>query len=191
MLNRDDYWQCAFLIAKGAFEAIQARGLPAFRDELRALVPALGDRVDELASWDQIKLLTVVVDRLTRWSAPGVLCIGDAAHAMSPVGGVGINLAIQDAVATANLLWRPLLERSLTPAHVAAVQARREPPTKKTQALQLRIHDHILAQVLAGHAAPRLRVLRWALRHAPQLGRYMARAVGNGYLPEHVESPVA
>jgi 2-polyprenyl-6-methoxyphenol hydroxylase-like FAD-dependent oxidoreductase len=189
MLNRGHYWQCAYLIAKGGFDAIRARGLSAFRDGLHELAPFLGDRVDEITDWDDIKLLTVTVDRLTRWSAPGVLCIGDAAHAMSPIAGVGINLAIQDAVATANQLWRPLRDRMHTRADLDAIQHRREPPTKRMQALQLSIQDHMLAQVIGGDGARRLRALRFVLRHSDGLRRYMARAVGLGFLPEHVLSP--
>jgi 2-polyprenyl-6-methoxyphenol hydroxylase-like FAD-dependent oxidoreductase len=190
MLDRGDYWQCAFLIEKDGLPALKQRGLPAFQSELRALVPKLGDRVTELASWDDLKLLTVTVDRLTRWFAPGVLCIGDAAHAMSPVGGVGINLAIQDAVATANLLWQPLRDRVVTEADLAAIQARREPPTNRTQALQMRIHKFLLMPVLEGHAEMRLRLARWTLRHFHGPRRFMAEAIGNGYLPEHIGSPI-
>jgi 2-polyprenyl-6-methoxyphenol hydroxylase-like FAD-dependent oxidoreductase len=189
MLDRGSYWQCAYLIGKGQLDAIQQRGLPAFRAGLRQVVPALGDRADELRSWDDIALLTVTVDRLERWAAPGVLCIGDAAHAMSPVGGVGINLAIQDAVATANLLWRPLARGDAGLDDLLAVQGRRERPTRETQALQLAIHDHVLAQILAGHAVLRLRIVRFVLRHFAFLRTRMASALGVGFGPEHIESP--
>ncbi|HET9627613.1 MAG TPA: FAD-dependent oxidoreductase [Kofleriaceae bacterium] len=186
MLDRGDYWQCAYLIEKGALDRLRARGLPALRDELAAIVPFLADRVAELTSWDDLKLLTVVVDRLDRWWAPGVLCIGDAAHAMSPIGGVGINLAVQDAIATANRLAGPLRDRALTSDDLAAVQAHREPPAKKIQALQIAIHDHVLAKVLAGRGGPTLRLLRFALRHAPRaMRRKFAEVLAVGQL-EHV-----
>ena len=107
MIERNEYWQCAFVIPKGGFDDIRERGLPAFREEIAGIAPFLRDRVEELKTWDDIKLLTVVVDRLQQWHRPGLLCIGDAAHAMSPIGGVGINLAIQDAVAAANILANP------------------------------------------------------------------------------------
>jgi 2-polyprenyl-6-methoxyphenol hydroxylase-like FAD-dependent oxidoreductase len=184
MFDRGDYWQCAFLIAKGGLDELKARGLPMFRDGLRELAPFLGDRVDTIRTWDDVKLLTVMVDRLVEWARPGVLCIGDAAHAMSPVGGVGINLAIQDAVATANLLWRPLRDRA--PYDLDLVQLRREHATIKTQALQLRIHDAILAKVMQGRATRTLRFARWMLRRMPLLRRYIARAIGVGFQPEHV-----
>ena len=133
MIDRGEYWQCAFVIAKGGFEEVQRRGLEAFRKELIEIVPFLRDRVDELRDWDDIKLLTVAVDRLERWHRPGLLCIGDAAHAMSPIGGVGINLAIQDAVATANLLASPLGRGEVSSADLQKVQRRREFPTRLTQ----------------------------------------------------------
>ncbi len=116
MLDRGDYWQCAFVIPKGGFDALRAKGIEAFRKEIVALNPALADRVDEIASWDDVKLLTVRVDRLKRWYRPGLLCIGDAAHAMSPVGGVGINLAVQDAVAAANILSHRRCAKALSPS---------------------------------------------------------------------------
>ncbi len=185
LLDRGSYWQCAYLIEKGSLATLKQRGLPAFRDDLCAVAPFLADRVDELRSWDDIKLLSVVVDRLDRWWAPGLLCIGDAAHAMSPVGGVGINLAIQDAVAAANVLAEPLRERAVTVEHLAAVQARRESFTKRTQALQVAFHDHVLAKVLAGGGQNTLRAMRFLLRHIGALRRAVARRVGVGKL-EHV-----
>ncbi len=129
MLNRSEYWQCAYLIPKGGFDEIQRRGLEAFRAELVKVAPFLADRVEELKSWDDIKLLSVAVDHLRTWSRPGLLCIGDSAHAMSPVGGVGINLAIQDAVAAANRLWQPLLHRQSTDFWLRRVQERRTFPS--------------------------------------------------------------
>ena len=133
LINRGEYWQAAFVIAKGEAGRIREKGLPAFREELRRLAPFLHDRVDELQNWDDVKPLTVKVDRLERWSRAGLLCIGDAAHAMSPVGGVGINLAIQDAVTTANRLGPVLSERVPTEQDLRAVQKRRELPTRLTQ----------------------------------------------------------
>src|SRR6185436_9980052 len=130
MLNRGDYWQCAFVIPKDGYVALREQGLDEFRRDIAAIVPFLGDRVAELRSWDDIKLLTVLVDRLRQWYAPGLLCIGDAAHAMSPIGGVGINLAVQDAVAAANLLYRPLRDGSVRMDDLAAVQRRRLFPTR-------------------------------------------------------------
>src|SRR5262249_28225841 len=135
MLDRRDYWQCGFVIRKGGIEEVRRAGLNAFREEIRGMAPFLGGRVEELANWDEVKLLTVAVARLRTWHRPGLLCIGDAAHAMSPVGGVGINLAIQDAVASANLLTEPLRRNSVTDADLEAVQRRRLFPTRATQAL--------------------------------------------------------
>src|ERR1700739_968935 len=135
MLNRGDYWQCAFVIPKGGFDEIRARGLPALRQEIAGLAPYLRDRVDELRDWSDVKLLSVSVDRLRAWHRPGLLCIGDAAHAMSPIGGVGITLAIQDAVAAANILTPRLLQGSVSQRDLEAVQRRREFPTRATQRL--------------------------------------------------------
>ena len=137
MLNRTSYWQCAYVIPKGGYDLVVQRGLPAFREVIASLAPFVRDRIDELNNWDDIKLLTVAVDRLRQWHRPGLLCIGDAAHAMSPVGGVGINLAIQDAVATANIL-APVLQRGVPDVHdLAAVQHRRMYPTRMMQGLQV------------------------------------------------------
>ena len=155
MLDRGDYWQCAFVIPKGGFEALRAKGVENFRAEIVALNPALADRVNEIASWDDVKLLTVRVDRLKRWYRPGLLCIGDAAHAMSPVGGVGINLAVQDAVAAANILWEPLRKGRVAEDVLAKVQARRQWPTEMTQAVQLLVQKRIISNVLTMTEAPR------------------------------------
>ena len=185
-LNRGDYWQCAFIIPKGSLERLQAAGLDAFKAGLLALAPELADRTGELASWDDIKLLSVAVDRLERWWRPGLICIGDAAHAMSPIGGVGINLAIQDAVATANLLARPLRDRQLTDSDLAAVQKRREWPAKVTQTVQIAIQNRVITPLLAADkpiAPP------WPLRllqRFPLLRRLPARMVGMGVRPEHL-----
>ncbi len=188
-LDRGDYYQCAFVIRKGAFDAVRARGIAAFRTDVAAIAPFLSDRVQEIVDWDQVKLLTVRVDRLRRWYVPGLLCIGDAAHAMSPIGGVGINLAIQDAVASANILARPLLQGSATTGHLRAVQHRRQLPTRLTQALQVQIQNRILNPVFSASNAVRVpAVLRFVDRLKP-LQRIPAFVVGVGFRPEHVRSP--
>jgi 2-polyprenyl-6-methoxyphenol hydroxylase-like FAD-dependent oxidoreductase len=190
LIDRRDYWQCAFVIPKGTFEEIRRRGLPAFRDELARLVPFLADRVGELADWNDIKLLTVAVDRLRQWSRPGLLCIGDAAHAMSPIGGVGINLAIQDAVAAANILAAPLRHGSLALEHLRAVQRRREWPTRLTQGMQVLIQNRVIRRVLGRTGAVRLPLPLRLLRDCPVLRRIPARLIGIGFRPEHVRMPV-
>ena len=190
LIDRGGYWQCGYVIAKGRFEAIRAAGLPAFRERLAGLVPALAPVVDELRTWDDVKLLTVRVDRLTRWYRDGLLCIGDAAHAMSPVGGVGINLAVQDAVAAANILAGPLRAGTVTTERLAAVQRRREWPTRVTQRVQVAIQDNVLAGVLGstGPVSPPLPVK--LLDRVPLLRRLPARLVGMGIRPEHVTAPL-
>jgi 2-polyprenyl-6-methoxyphenol hydroxylase-like FAD-dependent oxidoreductase len=188
MLNRTSYWQCAFVIRKGGFDEVRAAGLDAFRATLAGLSPYLRDRLGEIATWDDVKLLTVTVDRLRQWYKPGLLCIGDAAHAMSPVGGVGINLAIQDAVATANLLADALLRGAPDAAMLARVQARRNFPAAVTQRVQVLIQDRVIRRVLGGAST---RVLPWplrVLRRFPYLTRFPARAVGLGVRPEHVRT---
>jgi 2-polyprenyl-6-methoxyphenol hydroxylase-like FAD-dependent oxidoreductase len=189
-INRGDYWQCAQVIAKGAFEQIRQQGLPAFRAGIVQIAPFFENRVAELKDWDDIKLLSVAVDRLRQWSRPGLLCIGDAAHAMSPVGGVGINLAIQDAVAAANILAAPLLKVAVTPRHLQAVQRRRLLPTRITQALQVKAHNRVLYPLLNGQVnteklPPPLRLFR----DYPWLRRIPARVLGIGFRPEHVKTP--
>jgi len=191
MIDRGQYWQCAFVIDKGGYHAVRAKGLPAFRQELIGLTPHLADRVGELASWDDIKLLTVAVNRLRRWHLPGLLCIGDAAHAMSPIGGIGINLAIQDAVAAANIL-APGLQRggAIPEAMLTRVQQRRERPTRLTQALQVVIQNRVLSRVLARRG--RTLAPPWPvrlLRRFPVLRRIPARVIGMGFRPEHVHLP--
>jgi 2-polyprenyl-6-methoxyphenol hydroxylase-like FAD-dependent oxidoreductase len=187
MLNRGEHWQCGYVIAKGTLEAIRQRGLEAFRRVVAALAPFVADRVGEIRFWDDVKLLTVRVDRLLRWHRPGLLCIGDAAHAMSPVGGVGINLAIQDAVAAHNLLAAPLREGRVDEALLARVQRRRELPTRVIQALQLLVQARVIRSVLGAEARMLrppllLRLMaRWRI-----LGRIPARLVGLGVRPEHI-----
>src|SRR5258708_28754387 len=156
MLNREDYWQCAYVIPKGAAGEIRQRGLAPFREDIVKLSPFLRDRVEELRDWNQVSLLTVAVDRLSRWSLPGLLCIGDAAHAMSPIGGVGINLAIQDAVAAANILGASLLNGIRPEAELHGVQQRREFPTRATQRLQLAVQNNIIVRVLGSGGTPPL-----------------------------------
>ena len=193
MLNRGDYWQCAFVIPKGGYAALRERGLDQFRDDISAIVPFLGDRVAELRTWDDIKLLTVMVDRLKQWYAPGLLCIGDAAHAMSPIGGVGINLAVQDAVAAANLLYEPLLNGAVSLDHLGAVQKRRLFPTRMTQNAQVAIQKNVMAPVLGldRSASISLPFPVRLLQRYPVLRRIPARLVGIGVRPEHVRTPNA
>ncbi|MBC5815942.1 MAG: FAD-dependent oxidoreductase [Candidatus Eremiobacteraeota bacterium] len=189
MLNRFDYYQCAFAIRKGGIDDIKARGLDFLRQEIVRLVPFLKDRVGEITSWDDVKLLTVAVDHLKTWYRPGLLCIGDAAHAMSPIGGIGINLAIQDAVAAANILWKPLREKSLTTNDLKTLQTRREPPTRWMQSMQVFLQNRVIDRVLASTAPIRppallkfLTKFRW-FRYIP------AYVVGVGFRPERVRSP--
>jgi len=187
MIDRGDYWQCGLVVRKGALAEIQRRGLDALRADIRRLAPFLGERVGDLRDWNDIKLLTVQVDRLRRWYRDGVLCLGDAAHAMSPVAGVGINLAIQDAVAAANILVPALRDSgTVSNAALAAVQERRELPTKVTQRAQLLIQNGIIRRVLGkeGRMAPPL-VIR-ILGGVPLFRRIPARLVGLGFRREHV-----
>jgi 2-polyprenyl-6-methoxyphenol hydroxylase-like FAD-dependent oxidoreductase len=186
-INRNEYFQAGLIVRKGSFDAIQARGLDAFRRGIVELAPYLADRMDDLRDWDQIKLLTVQINRLRRWYREGLLCIGDAAHAMSPAGGVGINLAIQDAVAAANLLTRPLLERRVAPADLARVQCRREFPTRVTQAVQVFLHQGFERAFQNPGPLRAPLALRVAVR-LPGVHRALGRAVGLGVLPEHVRS---
>jgi 2-polyprenyl-6-methoxyphenol hydroxylase-like FAD-dependent oxidoreductase len=186
MLHRGDYWQCAYVIPKGANDAVRAAGLEQFRSDLGIIVPFEAARADAITSWDDVKLLTVIVDRLARWARPGFLCIGDAAHAMSPLGGVGINLAIQDAVAAANALAGPLRENRLTFADVEKVQARRDWPTRMTQRLQLAMQNAIIAPALASKGPLKLPLAVRLLTGVPGLNRIPARILGLGFRPEHV-----
>jgi 2-polyprenyl-6-methoxyphenol hydroxylase-like FAD-dependent oxidoreductase len=190
MLDRGDYWQCALVIPKGAFDRVTAKGIDAFRAEIAGLAPQLRDRVQELKSWDDVRLLTVKVDRLRQWHRAGLLCIGDAAHAMSPIGGVGINLAIQDAVAAANELAAPLRTGTLGRDNLAAVQRRRMFPTRATQSLQIFMQNNIIGRVLASHEVPRPPWPVRLLSHCPLLQRIPARLIGLGFRPEHVRTPL-
>jgi 2-polyprenyl-6-methoxyphenol hydroxylase-like FAD-dependent oxidoreductase len=189
MLDRGDYWQVGYTIGKGQADRIRDQGLDAFRRSLASLVPALAGRVHELEDWDQIKLLTVRADRLTRWYAPGFLAIGDAAHAMSPVAGVGINVAIQDAVAAANVLWKPLRAGAVPARDLAAVQRRRELAVRVTQAMQEFVQRQLLARALASSARPAIPpLLRLAMR-TPGLRTLLPRLVAFGVNRQHVETP--
>ena len=188
MLDRGDYWQCAYVIAKGEAQKLRGEGIAAFRDRVAEIAPLLGDRLAELKDWHEVKLLSVAVNRLTTWARPGLLCIGDAAHAMSPVGGVGINLAIQDAVAASNLMAEPLRRGRLTLRNLEAVQERRLFPTRVTQWLQVQIQNNFLSRVLASRSAPAPPLpVRW-LDGCPYLRRLPARLIGVGIRPEHVHT---
>ena len=193
-IDRGDYWQCAYVIAKGQLDTVKALGLPAFQSALVSMVPALRDHVDDVASWDDVKLLTVTIDRLTQWSRPGLLCIGDAAHAMSPVGGVGINLAVQDAVATANILAAKLQRGVVTLDDLDKVQARRLFPAKMVQAVQVQVQKRVIGPALHDDAAGAALSAPWPIRvidAIPWLQGVAARSIGLGVRPEHVRSPRA
>jgi len=190
-LNREDFWQVAYVIPKGKADEMRQQGLPAFRQELVRLAPFLESRVEELRDWDDIKLLTVAVDRLRRWFRPGLLCIGDAAHAMSPIGGVGINLAIQDAVATANILGERLRLGTVNEGDLEVVQQRRSFPTRATQRLQLIVQNNVIRRVLD---TTRPLTPPWPIKLLGRwrfLQRIPARVVGLGFRPEHVKTPDA
>lgn len=182
LINRREYWQCGYVIAKGAADTLRAAGLAAFHGTLARLLPWAVDRVGEIADWEQVKLLTVQIDRLRRWWRSGLLCIGDAAHAMSPVGGVGINIAIQDAVAAANVLHTG----EFSDGQLAAIQRRREWPMKVTQRVQILAQDRLITRVLESRqplAPPSF--FQWATRY-PWLARLPGRLIGMGVRPEHV-----
>ncbi|MGD1089535.1 MAG: FAD-dependent oxidoreductase [Verrucomicrobiota bacterium] len=188
MLDRGDYWQCGFVIRKGAFDEIKQNGLRAFQERLAIFAPVFRDRVVELDDWNKIRLLTVKVDRLRRWHNPGLLCIGDAAHAMSPIGGIGINLAIQDAVAAANILAGPLRAGTANEKHSGKIQKRREWPTRLTQRLQLFLQNRVIRRVLKSDqpiSAPKVFKL---FQHWPFLRRIPARIMGIGFRPEHIKT---
>lgn len=190
-IPREGYYQCGYVATKGGFEAIRAAGIEAFRREVALAGPALADRVDELASFDDVHLLTVTVDRLKRWARPGLLCVGDAAHAMSPIGGVGINLAIQDAIAAANLLYDAFGEDDAgLDRRLGAVQTRREPAVKAMQAIQLFVQNRLISRVLRAEALKppaAFKLFDWF----PVLRRLPARVIGLGFRMERVRSPEA
>jgi 2-polyprenyl-6-methoxyphenol hydroxylase-like FAD-dependent oxidoreductase len=191
MIYRGDYWQCGFLIPKGGYDEVKQRGIEAFREEVATIAPFVRDRVAELKDWDDIKLLTVTVNRLRKWALPGLLCIGDAAHAMSPVGGVGINLAIQDAVAASNILAGPLREKRVTIDDLRKVQLRRELPTRLIQGLQVLIQNRVIRRVLASRQKARPPWILRLVRRFPYLRRIPARIIGIGFRPEHVRTSEA
>jgi 2-polyprenyl-6-methoxyphenol hydroxylase-like FAD-dependent oxidoreductase len=191
LLNRGDYWQCACVIPKGAYAAIQQAGIENLRARIRAMTPWLADRVEEIRHWDDVRLLSVTIDRLQRWYRSGLLCIGDAAHAMSPVGGVGINLAIQDAVAAANILAPALLKGAPSLGLLAQVEARRMWPTRATQWLQLAVQERVIGRTLSNRTCPSPPLPVRLLAQFPWLRRIPAHLVGVGIQPEHVRSPAA
>ena len=185
-INRGEYWQCGYVIPKDSIEAVRARGLPAFRASIAEAAPFAQDRTGEIADWNDVKLLTVRVDRLRKWWRDGLLCIGDAAHAMSPIGGVGINLAIQDAVAAANLLTEPLRAGRVEARDLRRVQRRREFPTRLTQALQLFLQKRLVRRALEESAAFEAPLALRLAAGTPGLSRLPARLIGLGVRPEHV-----
>lgn len=187
-LDRGDYWQCAYVIPKGGYETLRREGLDSFRQGILAVAPFVGDRVAELRGWDDVKVLNVQVNRLRRWHRPGFLCIGDAAHAMSPIGGVGINLAIQDAVAAANILAPRFAAGAVTEEHLAAVQARRDWPTRMTQRMQLFLQKRVISRVLGMARSPGIAWPIRLLQTFPVLRRIPARLIGMGFRPEHLET---
>jgi 2-polyprenyl-6-methoxyphenol hydroxylase-like FAD-dependent oxidoreductase len=191
MIDRDTYWQCAFIIPKGSFEQLKAAGIETLQRDMVGAVPSLRDRVTQIDDWSKVSLLEVRVDRLNRWHGPGVLCIGDAAHAMSPIGGVGINLAIQDAVAAANVLAAPLLAGSVTDEQLARVQARRTFPTRVTQGVQVFIAEHAIDPILQGAKIERPPLPMRLFNEFPYLRRLPALALGVGVRPERVRTPDA
>jgi 2-polyprenyl-6-methoxyphenol hydroxylase-like FAD-dependent oxidoreductase len=191
LIDRREYWQVAWVIPKGGIDEVHARGLEAFRQGVVDMLPTLADRVAELRDWDQIKLLTVRADRLRRWYRPGYLAIGDAAHAMSPVAGVGINLAIQDAVEAANLLWRPLRAGNVSPRVLARIQFRRELPVRVTQAMQGLVQERLLRPTLGGESGVRIpAMVRWLLQ-STSIAQLPAQFVAYGIMRPHVRSPLA
>ncbi len=189
LLDRGDYWQCAYVIAKGGIERMQAEGIEAFRRRVVAMSPFLADRIGELRSFDDVKLLSVAVDRLRQWWRPGLICIGDAAHAMSPIGGVGVNLAIQDAVAAANRLAAPLLAGTASDNDLRAIQERRTFPVRFTQALQLTVQNRVISRVLLSTQRPKMPLMFKLFDVFPILRRIPARLLAVGVRPEHVHTP--
>ncbi|HEV7252078.1 MAG TPA: FAD-dependent oxidoreductase [Mesorhizobium sp.] len=190
-LDRGDYWQCAFVFAKGTADRLRGEGLDAFRARIARIAPELADAVDVLTDWDHVKLLSVSLDRLKRWHRPGLLCIGDAAHAISPIGGVGINLAVQDAVAAANILAGPMAAGRAPDTLLAAVQARRELPVRVIQRIQKGVQDNIVAAVLAGTPVERPPLAVRLLDRVALLRRIPAWLIGMGIRRERIRSPAA
>jgi 2-polyprenyl-6-methoxyphenol hydroxylase-like FAD-dependent oxidoreductase len=189
LIDRGDYWQCAYVIPKGTMDDVRRAGLETFRAGLAQSVPMFADRVGTLQDWDQIKLLTVAVDRLATWHRSGLLCIGDAAHAMSPIGGVGINLAVQDAVAAANILYAPLRSGRVSDDDLARVQKRREFPTRVTQAIQVFLQKRVISRALQARGELPVPLPIRLMARFPVLRRIPARMLGLGVRPEHVKTP--
>jgi 2-polyprenyl-6-methoxyphenol hydroxylase-like FAD-dependent oxidoreductase len=190
--DRGDYWQCAYVIAKGQYDAVKARGLDAFRSDVIGMAPILASGMSDVKTWDDVKLLTVAINRLKRWTRPGLLCIGDAAHAMSPVGGVGVNLAVQDAVATANLLAEKLASNCPSEQELDAVRRRREFPVRMTQAMQVVVQNNIISVALKPGDQPlRAPLFARIVNAIPWLQGITARFVAIGVRPEHVRSPTS
>lgn len=190
--DRGDYWQCAYVIAKGQFDAVKARGLPALLDDVVRMAPILKSGIADVKSFDDIKLLTVAINRLTRWTRPGLLLIGDAAHAMSPIGGVGVNLAVQDAVATANLLADKLQHGCPSENELDAVRRRREFPVKMTQRMQVVVQNNIISGALLGSDRPlKVPLIVRLITALPWLQGIPARLLALGVRPEHVQSKAA
>jgi 2-polyprenyl-6-methoxyphenol hydroxylase-like FAD-dependent oxidoreductase len=187
VINRGEYWQIAYVIRKGEYQSVRADGLRAFRKSVGDTIPDLADRTRELRAWDAVKLLSVQADRLRRWHRPGLLCIGDAAHAMSPVGGIGINLAIADAVAAANILARPLREGRVRSRDLAAVQLRRELPTRAIQAIQSVVQRRVVSSLLGPEGAPSIPAPARALLSLGPVRDLPARIIAFGIWPEHVK----
>ncbi|MBW7974960.1 FAD-dependent oxidoreductase [Bradyrhizobium sp. BR 10289] len=190
--DRGDYWQCAYVIAKGQYDAVKARGLPALLDDVVRMAPVLRSGIGDVRSFDDVKLLTVAINRLKRWTRPGLLCIGDASHAMSPVGGVGVNLAVQDAVATANLLADKLQRGCPAEDELDAVRRRREFPVKMTQAMQVVVQNNIISGALRGGNRPlKVPLVVRLISALPWLQGIPARLLALGVRPEHVQSKTA
>jgi 2-polyprenyl-6-methoxyphenol hydroxylase-like FAD-dependent oxidoreductase len=189
--DRGDYWQCAYVIPKGQYDVVKARGLPALLDDIARMAPILKPGLTDVKSWDDVKLLTVAVNRLKRWTRPGLLCIGDAAHAMSPIGGVGVNLAVQDAVATANLLAAKLTSGCPSEDELDAVRRRREFPVRMTQRMQVVVQNNIVSAALKpGNQPLKAPFVMRLVTAVPWLQGITARFIGLGVRPEHVQSPV-
>jgi 2-polyprenyl-6-methoxyphenol hydroxylase-like FAD-dependent oxidoreductase len=191
MIDRGTYWQCGFIIRKGTFEQLKASGIETLQEQLAQLAPEVAERFKEIDDWSKVSMLSVAVNRLQQWHQPGVLCIGDAAHAMSPIGGVGINLAIQDAVAAANVLTKPLRNGTVGDEDLARVQARRLFPTRVTQAFQLFIQNRGIDPILDGATITRPPLPIRLLNEFPRLRTLPARLIGMGVRPEHVRTPDA